>query len=290
MAVLTCRAMLPLILSLVAYMCIVGPFSTYMQAKPIEEKLGFVPSVQVIKPMSGGFSELAAAGLVMKVTMYFGGLFVDNEKLIKRPPDYEGMSRLLQGAIALDPYNMDAYYFSQSFLVWDLNQVQLANRLLEKGMQFRSWDWYLPFFAGFNYAYFLKDYDKAAAYYKKAAEITGDSLFTRLASRYMHEAGQTELAIMYLEGMLATARGEVARQSFTTRLKAFKEVLEIESARDNFMGKKGRLPVTITELVEQGLLAKEPVDPYGGRFIIAADGKVGSTSKFAFGPSLSKDN
>ncbi len=61
---------------------------------------------------------------------------------------------------------MDAYYFAQAVLVWDVGQVRLANELLEYGMRYRTWDYLLPFFAGFNYSYFLKDNEKAAQYYR----------------------------------------------------------------------------------------------------------------------------
>jgi hypothetical protein len=113
--------------------------------------------------------------------MYFGGLIEKSENQFTVPPDYMAMSRLLHGSVKLDPYNMDAYYFAQSFLTWDVHQFQLANKLLDYGMSYRTWDWYLPFFAGFNSAFFLKDYATAAKYYKRAGELSGSDLSRLLA-------------------------------------------------------------------------------------------------------------
>lgn len=284
-----CRTWLLLLVLLGLYPLVIGPFSAYMRAKPIEEKLGFVPSVNVIKALSADHKELLGAGLVLKVMMYFGGLVDQDEKTVAQPPDYVGMSRMLHGAVKLDPYNSDAYYFAQAFLVWDVGQVKVANDLLDYGMRYRSWDWYLPYFAGFNHGYFLKDYDKAASYYKKAGELTGEPLFISLTGRYLQEAGQTELAIGYLKGMLATARDELARKSFATRLKAFEEVRRIEIARDRFREKTGRLPESVDELLKGGDLAPPPADPYGGKFFLDEAGKVTTTSKFAFGAGSKKE-
>lgn len=275
-------AIISLFAALLLYLLIIGPFSAYMTAKPIEEKLGYVPSAQVIRPLAAGMKELSAAVLVMKVMMYFGGLYDERVNLVPRPPDYPGMARLLDGAVALDPYNMDAYYFAQSFLVWDTGEVKRANAMLDNGMRYRTWDWYLPFFAGFNSAYFLKDYEKAAEYYKRAADLTGEKLFIGLAGRYMQEAGQTEMAILYLKGMLATARGALEKEAYATRLKAFSGVRQIELARDLFVKEQGHLPKDLEELVRRRYLSQIPLDPYGGQFYLLADGKVATTSKFAF--------
>ena len=162
--------------SLVLYMILIGPFVGHMRARPFPEKLGYVPSVKVLKIASADQKELTAALLVMKVLMYFGGLIEQSTNEVPIPPDYPTMSRLVHNAVQLDPYNMDAYYFAQAFLVWDVGAYKIANDLLEYGMKYRSWDWYLPFFAGFNAAYFLKDYDSAARFYRLAADLQSRAL------------------------------------------------------------------------------------------------------------------
>lgn len=266
------------------YALLIVPFSGYMRSKPIEEKLGYLPNINLIRYMSADHKEFVAASLVMKVVMYFGGLLEKQQSnVMTAPPDFQTMSRILHGAVQLDPYNMDAYYFAQSFLTWDVKQFKVANELLDYGMRYRTWDWYLPFFAGFNHAYFLKDYAKAAEYYKRAGELSGHELHISLSSRYLQEAGQTEHAIGYLKAMIATSRNETAKKSFEIRLKAFEAVQEIEQARDRFFNKHRRLPVSVEELLLSGNLKVRPTDPYGGVFYLNNDGRVATTSKFAFG-------
>lgn len=277
--------LLLLVIGLVAYSLLIGPFTRYMRHKPIEEKLGYVPSVKVLKLVSVDQRELTAASLVFKVLMYYGNLIgkLPEGALSGTPGDLQGMSRLLHGAVQLDPYNMDAYYFAQGILTWDAHQYQVANNLMEYGMMYRTWDWFLPFFAGFNYAYFLKDYPKAAQYYNLAGDLSGESLYKSLASRYLQESGQTDLAIAYLAGMVKTAKNDAVKRSYQIRLQAFQDVRRIEKARECFAAEKGSQPATVEQLVQSGYLQSAPVDPYGGRFYLEPSGKVATTSKFAFG-------
>src|ERR1035437_9900488 len=106
------------------YGILIIPFTTYLRNKPFVEKLGYVPSVTALKTLAADHKELVAALLVLKVMMYFGGLDEKAENQVAIVPDYMSMSRLLHGAVKLVPYNMDAYYFAQSFLTWDVKQYK----------------------------------------------------------------------------------------------------------------------------------------------------------------------
>lgn len=277
------RSLITLLIALFVYLIVIGPFTTYMKQKPIEEKLGYLPSMEALRYASADHKELVGALLIMKVIMYFGGISEKQQaKVIVDPPDYARMSGILHGAVKLDPYNMDAYYFAQAFLTWDVHQYQLANNLLDYGMKYRTWDWMLPFFAGFNSAYFLKDYKQAAEYYKRTGELTGNELNISLAGRYMQESGQTELAISYLSAMEKNERNQAIKKNYQIRLKAFKEVRRIELAQERFKQDKGVPPVSLASLISSGYLLTPPVDPYGGEFYLETDGKVATTSKFAF--------
>ena len=177
----------------------------------------------------------------------------------------------------------DAYYFAQAALTWEVGEYRAANELLEYGMQYRTWDWYLPFFVGFNSAYFLKDYKSAGHYMQMAANLSGNPLFTTLAARYYYEAGQTDLGIIFLETMEKGAKDAKVRKLYATRREALIAAKELEAAVARYRERFGRLPPDLGELVAVGILLRIPADPYGGRFYLAANGVVRSTSKFAFG-------
>jgi len=266
----------------IMYAIVVCPFSDDMKSKPYAEKLGTLPTVAMLKLMSADQKLFVGSSLVMKVIIYFGGLAELAKNKIIIPPDFPAMSRTIHAAVKLDPYNMDAYYFAQSFLTWDVKQYTLANDLLDYGMQFRTWDWYLPFFAGFNNAFFLKNYSAAARYYRRAGELSGSDLSKLLAGRYMQESGQTDLAIAYLTVMEKGERNQAIKKSYQLRLNAFRETRRIELARDRYREIKGVMPETVKQLLSEGLLSPPPKDPYGGQFYLDAEGKVATTSKYAF--------
>ncbi len=278
----TKRHILSFCLFCLCYGLILGPFVNYMHNKPYAEKLGVLPTIATLKFLSADQKLLIGSSLVMRVITYFGGLAEMAKNKIEIPPDFPVMSRTIHAAVKLDPYNNDAYYFAQSFLVWDVGQIDIANSLLIEGMRYRTWDWYLPYFVGFNYAYFKHDFKSAAYYYQKAAELSGQELHINLAGRFMQESGQIDHAISYLTLMAKDASNPVAKKTFETRLTAFKQVSLIEKARDRFTLKYNRLPESVDKLVRTGLLDKTPSDPYGGTFFLLPDGKVGTSSKFAF--------
>ena len=273
---------------LVCYAALITPFTDYMRHKPFAEKIGHIPQAEFLRLASADQKQFVGASMVIKVLFYFGTLVDKSQNKLQIPPDYPAMSRAIHGAVKLDPYNMDAYYFAQAILVWDVKQVRLADDLLDYGMRYRYWDFYLPFFAGFNNAYFLKDYAAAAKYYKKAADLTGNQLHVSLAGRYMQESGQTSLAIAYLSTMLRSERNQAVRKTYEQRLEAFKAVRKIELARDAYRSAKGRPPGSVEELQRGGYLAQLPVDPYGGNFYIDPKGQVRTTSQFALGPQGGK--
>ena len=244
--------------------------------------MGYIPQPEVMLLLAADQKQFIGEVLVLKTLMYFGGLINKMVNRIDIAPDFPGMAKAIEAAVKLDPYNMDCYYFTQAVTVWDMKQVKTANEMLEYGMKYRDWDWYLPYFAGFNYAYFLKDYETAAKYYKRVGELTGNELSMSLASRYMYEAGQTRTAIAYLSALEKSVRNDAVRKNFQIRLQAFRGVELIEEALNRYVKDKRREPATVETLLKSGFLKNRPVDPYGGTYYLDEKGQVRSTSKFAF--------
>ena len=179
---------------------------------------------------------------------------------------------------------MDAYYFAQAILPWDAGKPQQAIDLLEYGFSHRTWDWYLPFFLSFDYAFFMKDYEKAGAYLTKAAELNPRAAwFSTLASRYYYEGGRIALALAYLKELIPTARSETIRRQLLIRAEALERILQLEEAISGFKERFHRNPYRLQELIEVGILNHIPEDPYGGTFHLDKQGKVRTTSKLAFG-------
>jgi tetratricopeptide (TPR) repeat protein len=271
---------------LAAFLVILGPFTRTMAQKPYAVKLGMIPHPTVLQLLFPDYQQLLGANILGRIILYYGTITDDvaDPGKIQLAADYPAMSRAVHAALRLDPYNMDGYYFGQSILVWDVGQYQLATELLEYGMRYRTWDWQLPFFAGFNYAYFLGDKDKAAQMYMRAGDLSDATLFQSLAGRYLQEAGKTQMAIDYLQTLEKSARTPAVKQTLQVRIETFKAVLMIEQARDRYAEEQGRLPENIDILLKEDYLETKPVDLYGGEFYLDENGQVRTTSKFAFAP------
>lgn len=273
------RVALPLLL--LAHIALLPLFADYMARRPVEVKLGYVSHPQILKLTTADQHLAVAEMVVLKVIFYFGTLVQKfNENVIIRP-EQANMYRTLSTAVRLDPYNMDAYYFAQAAFTWEVGRINEVNDLLEWGAQHRTWDPWLPFYIGFNHAYFLKDYAKAAHYMQRAAEISGSPLFAGLAARYLYEAEQFEFGLLFLETMIVQAKNHAVRQTYELRRDALLAIQELESAVADYRRRNGHPPEHLDNLVKAGLLAAVPVDPYGGTFYLDEGGKIRTTSKLA---------
>lgn len=271
-------------LSVLAYCSLIFPFASYLKNRPLQLKVGYVPEAKVLKVVTADQRFMVADWVVMKVIFYFGSLLEkeNNDNLYASDPDYPGMFKILQTGLRLEPYNADAYYFAQAAYTWEVGRYREVNNMLEYGMKYRTWDFQLPFFAGFNAAYFLHDYKKAAEYMKKAAEIAKEQQFATLAARYFYEAGETEFGILFIDTMKGSAKDANEKKLYEFRKKALLAVKSIENALKLYSRAKGRSPAVIDELVSSGYLPSIPKDPYGGKFFIDENGKVRSSSKLSF--------
>lgn len=256
-------------------------FHNILKERSAIQKLGYTPTGRFYRSVVGEYRWFMGDYLSFKSVIYYGGKVKDIVAGNLREVEYYNLYRTVEASVLLNPYNEDIYYFAQGVFTWDIGRIQEVNALLEYGLKYRTWDYQMPFFLGFNYAYFLKDYKKAAVYYQKASEISKSPLFTNLAARYLYEGGETALAIGYLRAMIQTTRQEEVKKQYIVRLKALEAVNIIEQAVKRYISEYNTKP-TIEALVKSGILKEIPKDPYGGRFYIDENGKVRTTSKMAF--------
>lgn len=253
----------------------------WLAERPIAIKLGYTPAAEVQRLLAGEHRLALSEMSVIRVLFYFGSLVEKWKNQVMLPPEYFNMYKTVETAVKLDPYNMDAYYFAQSAFTWEVGRAREVNALLDYGMKYRTDDWYLPYFAGFNSAFFLQEYEQAAQYMERAAQLSGKPLFAQLAARYFYESGRTQLGVAYLQGMIEQERDPQQKRVYKLRLDALVVTRTIEEALDEWRQGHDNDPQNIAELYSAGLLAQVPEDPYGGEFFIDEEGRVRTTSKFA---------
>ena len=241
----------------------------------------FVLPTGVLRVMSFQFKEVAADISFLNALVFFGGTKTQPDTHKYLPEQYEWMYNNLKNSAALDPYFLDPYYLMNAILIWDRYKLDEVNGLIAKGADTRTWDALLPFFAGFNYYYFLNDGEMSFYYLKQASKRSGGNPFyDSLASRVAYKADKTELAIMYLEEQIREAELKGLKASVSNlerRLELLKGIRQIEVAVEAYQKLFNRPPASIDELTKLGLLTTIPKEPNGGRYYLDPDGKVRST-------------
>jgi len=270
-----------LLLAIVLLIPVESKLAGFMSFRSAEEKLGYIPSRDILKIAVLDHRPLFGDWLSFKVITYYGGKIDPELGRGARGIEFPNMYRFMDAATYLDPYNIDAYYFTEAVFTWELGRIREVNRILERGLQYRTWDFYIPFFLGFNHFYFLKDYTGASRYMKIASEISKNPLFVNLTARFLYESEETPLAIAFLKTMKEEIHNEAMKREIEIRLKALEAIEYLEKGVWEFRKRFNKTPLSLEEVIQAGIIEKIPPDPYGGRFFIDQNGKVRTTSNLA---------
>jgi hypothetical protein len=244
-----------------------------------EEGMGLLFPSSISKIVALEYKGLLADVLFSRAQTFYGGKLSRKEDLSEE--EWSWIYKSVDIATDLDPYFLDPYYFGALTLAWDANKLKEANALLAKALRYRTWDWTIPFYLGFNHFYFLQDNEKASEYLMEASRRPGaSSLIADLAVKLSYKVNRTENAIIFLETILKRTDDERLRKEYETRLLALKRLLYLENGVVFYREKFGRKPQGLNELIQRKIIKEVPADPYGGTFHLDAQGRVSSTSNF----------
>ena len=161
------------------------------------------------------------------------------------------------------------------------DHVDLSNKLLERGVRNNPDVWQLPFYLGFNYQFFLKDYKKAAQYISLAASIKGSPPYLPLlASRLYVQADNPEYAYEFLARMYQSTKDEKIRGEILRRMNLVKAdaiLVQLQKAADYYSKVYKTVPGNLGALVQAHIIKEVPEEPNGGMFYITPEGRVRST-------------
>ena len=267
------------VLATVLYALTIPPLGEVQQQRRVEQivNLGEIP-VAVVRTLSLEFKGVTADFLMLQAMTFMGERLGQNKDFT--PQEWQYLYRLLDKITDIDKRFWDPYLLAETMLVWQGGLIKEGNLLLLKAAEHRPWDFYPSFFLGFNYFYFLKDPEKAAEYIRKASQIPGAPFYLQgLAARFSLYGNETATALIFLDDMLRQTTDMSIRKYLEKRLQVIKIIYDLEKKVLVFKIKTGRLPGSLAELVETGLLHEIPGDPYGGQFFIMPDGRVYTTSK-----------
>jgi tetratricopeptide (TPR) repeat protein len=213
---------------------------------------------EALAMLSGEFKSLMADYLLLEI-----GAFVGSNKEISSYR-WEKVCLGFAQAMHLDPYFEQTYLMLQAILPWDANKPEKAIELLEISGKHRPWDWRPGYYMGFDYYYFLKDYEKASEVFLNTAKIPGAPvLITLLGARFAQKSERKATAVHLLSTMLEDPNlDENSQKEIKNRIVALKGVLVLEKAIETFTAQFNRKPDTLDELTTEGILEALPINPY----------------------------
>ena len=153
-------------------------------ASRLETRLLYIPDGAVLDRMALSFDALLADVYWIRALQLYGATkrSEDEEK------SYELLGPLLDITTTLDPRFNVAYRFGAIFLTEAYpngpGRPDLAIALLQKGIAAMPdrWEYYMD--VGFVYYWWLQDYDQAASWFQKAADVPGGLVVAAFAGGY----------------------------------------------------------------------------------------------------------
>jgi tetratricopeptide (TPR) repeat protein len=185
------------------------------------ESLLYLPSGKYLKPLSLGYDQVVADLLWIKTINYFGNHFSTDKQ-------YPWLSHLLNLIIDLDPRFDFPYYFGGLVLSLETSQVELANQVLERGIEAYPQKWEFPYYIAFNHFYHNGDAARAVPYIEKAASLPKAPPFLKRLNAHLYlKSGQKEAALAFYREVYRNTSDEMLRQK--TKEKMDRILLDIES-------------------------------------------------------------
>ena len=155
---------------------------------------GLPPSAQ--KVLAGPFAGVAA-------DLNLLGVFSIYEGIRRQPADnnalWQKLHARLLAAQELDPWFWDIYRLATGLMAFHQQGTSAAVDLLSKGAKARTWDWEMPFMAGFLAHDFLHDDKRASALMSEAIKRpNAPPLAIGLASEFLNTSEGSAASLRFL--------------------------------------------------------------------------------------------
>lgn len=223
----------------------------------------YLPSGQYLKYATLGYSSMAADMIYLWAIQYYS----DTEILDR----YTHLKHIFSVITDLDPHYLDPYEIGAIISVYEAKDFSTAFQILDLAIQNNPRQWIFPFEAGHYAQQFLKDYQLARRYYKKAMAIPGaPSQTKRLFANASYEVRDYQTALQTWNEVLQNAKDDRTRKialNHLYRVRAVADVKTIKTALDTYKARYGHNPRDLALLVQSGYLAAVPKDMDGKDYL-----------------------
>ena len=241
------------------------------QERPYD--LGIIPGAAAARWTSLGHPTLVANLWWLRAVQYIGDPGANRRGWEKLYPAVDLVTDL-------DPRHGYAYQVA-GVILGAANRIDESNAILEKGTRNVRDRYILPFLRAFNAFFYAGDYALAGRYYELAAKVPGAPNHLRQNVLAMYVKGQRpDAAIEFLQHSLEVTTDDETRKAVQEQIRQAvmeKAATALDAAHREFVRLYGFTPGTPVQLVTAGLLRAVPEDPYGGKFVLGADGRYQSS-------------
>jgi tetratricopeptide (TPR) repeat protein len=225
-------------------------------------ELLYLPHSQTLSLTSFGYDLLWADLLYLWSIQYYSDP--------NNPRRFERIRQIYEVITDLDPRYLDAYNVGALIMALDYRDPRMALEHLERGMARNPQAWILPLDAGFYALMQLRDPERAAGYFRRAASLPGaPPISARLYAGSAERSGDKRAAWATWERIHRTTDDEYIRALSRRRADQLKVEIDLEllaGAIRAFRRARGRPPRALEELAPR-FVPELPLDPSGEPYV-----------------------
>ena len=237
----------------------------------------WVRSGPLARKLALGFDNLAADVYWMRAVVYYGGKrhTTADGSATSQTANFDLLYPLLDLVTSLDPHFNVAYRFGAIFLTEQYpsgpGRPDLAIALLQRGIEQDDARWEYMQDIGFVHYWWLRDFAKAAEWFKRAGEQPGaPSWLAPLAATTLAQGGDRQSSRFLWRQILENADLEWLRTNATHRLRqldAMDVIDELNKRSQEFMTRERRPARDWREMAAAAGLRGIPLDPSGQPYV-----------------------
>jgi tetratricopeptide (TPR) repeat protein len=223
----------------------------------------YIPSGKSLKYVTFGYHSLMADLVYLWAIQYF------SDQTIWERFDY--LDHIFSIIAELDPQYLDPYEIGALIAVYDVKNLDLAFKILDRGIEKNPAQWIIPLQAGHVAQMFAKNFEVAQKYYKMAMAIEGaPAIARRLYANAAFRISDYKTAWQnWLEIYESATDPRVIKiaSNHLYRTKAAMDFETLQSAIELYKNKHGRAPSDLQQLVSEGLIQAVPKDLDGEDYL-----------------------
>lgn len=223
----------------------------------------YIPSGKYLKFATFGYSSFIADLIYIWAIQYYSNYSI--------PDRYDNLDHIFSIIAELDHRYLDPYEIGAMIAVYEAKDLNLAFKILDRGLEKNPDQWIFPLQAGHYAQMMTKDYELARKYYKKTMEMDGAPvIIRRLYANAAFKIMDYKTAWENWLEIYQTTEDERIKKIASNQLyqvKAAIDVKTIKEAIEKFKERFGRNPTEQAQLVKHGLLDSLPKDLDGKEYI-----------------------